>query len=190
VLSCHHEQGKRPRTNQNREIVTFDAQAAQSVITELIPQDAPGAIGLRAVADAAIQRYVQATQDGASRRKQVFLPTSDGMLDRINDPAELEAFRTAYGLRTDWHEPDNNGITAYVIGDHLDNAMGPTVERGFGELNVVLVHEQTYNDVQGSVFLPIAVVNLATLLGWATDGARASQIDINAAIAAGEDEGA
>lgn len=36
----------------------------------------------------------------------------------------LWEFAKAYGLRKDWHEPDEQDITAVVTGYHLDNAMG------------------------------------------------------------------
>jgi hypothetical protein len=76
----------------------------------------------------------------------------------IDSMEDLEAFRVEYGLRPDWHEPDEQEISARIVGDHLDNAMGPTLgDAGeTGELNVLLTH-----DGQG-----VAVVNLATLLSW------------------------
>ena len=155
--------------------MTLNHQAAQAVITSLIPDGVIGGDALRAVAETAIQRYVQEVESDDSTQ-YTFFPTKDEMLVRINEPAELEQFRAGYRLRRDWHEPDEQGINAYVIGNHLDNAMGPTVERGFGELNVVLVHEQSSDaSFDRATFLPIAVVNLATLLSWATDGVRAER---------------
>lgn len=141
----------------------------QKIAADMIPETVPGWQGLRAIAEEAIQRYV--TEDySADSRKRIVRPAFDRNLRRINSAADLEAFRAQHGLRTDWHEPDNNGIDAQVIGHTLDNAMGPTVEHGFGELNVVLLEEA--QDGEGGTFDPIAVVNLATLLGWATDGAQ------------------
>lgn len=153
--------------------MTATTTEIQEFAEKLIPGDAPGQFAIRAVvADALRQWEVREAEPG---RRQTFLPTSDGQLDRINDPSDLEAFRVAYGLRTDWHEPDNSGVTAYVIGDHLDNAMGSGVDHTFGELNVVLTHTQAYDDKLGAIHLPIAVVNLATLLSWATDGHRSAK---------------
>lgn len=140
----------------------------QEFAEKLVPGDAPGQFAIRAVIVDALRQWE--AREAEPGRRQTFLPTSDDQLDRINSPVELEDFRRAYGLRPDWHEPDNNGVTAYVVGDHLDNAMGPTVERGFGELNVVLASEQSSGtSFEHATFLPIAVVNLATLLSWATD---------------------
>lgn len=34
----------------------------------------------------------------------------------------LRAFQVRHGMRPDWHEPDEQDVTAEVIGDHLDNA--------------------------------------------------------------------
>ena len=35
-------------------------------------------------------------------------------------------FANQSGVRKDWHEPDEQGVTAVVEGYHLDNAMGNT----------------------------------------------------------------
>ncbi|MDZ4232812.1 MAG: hypothetical protein U1C73_03420, partial [Dietzia sp.] len=113
-------------------------------------------------------------RDPAPGGVQTFLPTSDADLDRINSAHDLEAFRIEHRLRNDWHEPDEQGITAYALGTHLDNAMGPTVERHQGELQIVIAKEVegTPTPFDRSTFQPVAVVNLATLLSWATDGAK------------------
>lgn len=93
------------------------------------------------------------------------------VIQKIDTPAELAIFAREHGMRTDWHEPDEQGIHARVIGNHLDNAMGPRSEpmstatgEDFTEYNVVLQAENgdgTRSDV--------AVVNLATLLAMAAD---------------------
>ena len=81
---------------------------------------------------------------------------------QINTPEDLKVFAKEHGLRPDWHEPDEQGINAYVYGDDLDNAFGAgyvsEVEGYDGELNVVF----TKNGER------IAVVNLANVLAWAT----------------------
>lgn len=147
---------------------------ARRIAADIIPHTIPGYQGLRDIAVLAIERYRQ--EEDPTHHAQVFLSTSDPELMRINSAADLEAFRSLRHLRNDWHEPDEQGITAYVIGNHLDNAMGPTVEHGHGELNVVIATE---TDVEGAgtsfekaTFRPVAVVNLASLLSWATDGAK------------------
>lgn len=66
--------------------------------------------------------------------------------------------------RADWHEPDEQEISAIVIGRTLDNAFGDTVMDGDdGEFNVVLFH---YGE-------PVCVRNLATLLAEASAYRRA-----------------
>lgn len=88
---------------------------------------------------------------------------------QIHNGEQLRALFNELGLRPDWHEPDNQGISATVHGGSFDNAMAA----GWGlirtsefvdddshyEMNVVL-----RKDGQ-----PIAVVNLATLFALATN---------------------
>lgn len=74
---------------------------------------------------------------------------------------DLQDFAREYKVPGDWHEPDNSGINARLIGTHLDNAMGDTVKlehETYGEYNVVL----TYEDED------VAVINLANLFRYAT----------------------
>jgi len=66
---------------------------------------------------------------------------------------ELKAFTAE--CRPDMHEPDEQGITAYIVGDHLDNAWGEEV-RG-KEFIVVLENSE------GGSF----PINLATLIALA-----------------------
>ena len=144
----------------------------QEFAANMVPEGTLGAVGLRALLVEGIQRWESRDPDYAGRT-QTFLPTQDADLDQINSAHALEGFRVAYGLRPDWHEPDNNGVTAYVIGDHLDNAMGSTVDHGHGELQIVLAKEVegTSGSFDRSTFQPVAVVNVASLLSWATSGA-------------------
>lgn len=81
-------------------------------------------------------------------------PARDSDLRVIESRADLRAVADGLGVRPDWHEPDERDVNAVVIGDHLDNAMGSTVETNLGELNVILTKDEQ----------PVAVVNLATLL--------------------------
>jgi hypothetical protein len=134
---------------------------------KMLPEDTMTSRAMRAVIVEAITKY-EAEKTGET--PLAIMPTSDLYLSRINAPSELEDFRAVAGMRTDWHEPDEQDVTAYVIGDHLDNAFGPTVDRNHGELNVVLARRS--RNAEGYVLHPQAVVNLATLLGWATDYAR------------------
>ena len=85
----------------------------------------------------------------------------------INSPEELAEFADKHNLRVDWHEPDEQSIHAYVQGDILDNAMGSQYDSISSELNVVL-----FTDA-GEVHKELAVINLASLLAWASYDSRA-----------------
>ncbi len=72
--------------------------------------------------------------------------------------------------RYDMHEPDEQGLSALVVGDHLDNAFGEAIREkaiieGYQEFVVILNlttgerHEQ-------------ALFNLATLIALARIGAK------------------
>lgn len=70
--------------------------------------------------------------------------------------------------RLDMHEPDEQGISARVVGDHLDNAMGDEVDAkairgGFQEYVVILQNAKRET----------LEVNLATLIAMA----RAAQAE-------------
>jgi hypothetical protein len=84
----------------------------------------------------------------------------EAIMKNINSVDDLLTFAEEHKLRRDWHEPDEQDVNAQVIGDYLDNAMGSTMDHNCGELNVVLT-----KNGKG-----VAVVNLATLLAWATHG--------------------
>ena len=43
-------------------------------------------------------------------------------LKRINTRAELQALAKELGVRDDWHEPDNQGVTVFGFGLNFDNA--------------------------------------------------------------------
>jgi hypothetical protein len=87
---------------------------------------------------------------------------------RINSREELQALARRLRVRPDWHEPDGQGVTARVLGDDFDNA-------GFwghykGELN-------TYGEGKQELWVeirqddvPVAEINLATLLAIAAEG--------------------
>ena len=66
--------------------------------------------------------------------------------------------------RPDMHEPDDQGIKAHVIGDHLDNAMGssiiePLLEQHAHEI-VVIIRRKDYDP-------PLYRFNLADLIAMA-----------------------
>ena len=97
--------------------------------------------------------------------------TPDGII-RIDTQAQLAQFTKDYGLRPDWHEPDEMGISVRVFGTHLDNAMGPRAEpmiasdgHDFSEHNVVITFTDPGKELPET--RDVAVVNLATLLAIA-----------------------
>ena len=66
-------------------------------------------------------------------------------------------------VRADWHEPNEQGVSARVVGTKLDNACGDHIsahalELGYQEIVIVLDH--------GKVGDPFKI-NLATLLALA-----------------------
>jgi hypothetical protein len=82
-------------------------------------------------------------------------------LRRIDTREDLAQVARMLGVRMDWHEPDEQEVTARVYGDTFDNAgFWPATDphRTGTEQYVVL-----YQDSE-----PVAAVNLATLLAWAT----------------------
>ena len=66
--------------------------------------------------------------------------------------------------RPDMHEPDEQGVRAHVIGDHIDNAMGSSIipellEKRAHEL-VVIIQRDDYDP-------PLYRFNLADLIAMA-----------------------
>jgi hypothetical protein len=94
-------------------------------------------------------------------RKNLILPETTVVgIQTFGDMARL-----AHDLRVrpDWHEPDEQGVDARIIGHSLDNAMGSTVREigennEAGEFNVIITREG----------VDVAVINLANLLAWAS----------------------
>jgi len=68
--------------------------------------------------------------------------------------------------RDDMHEPDNNGITAMVTGDKLDNAMGDDPIHNQWELivNISKISDINYESTES--------FNLASLIALARIGAK------------------
>lgn len=85
-------------------------------------------------------------------------------MKRITTKAELVALADELGVRPDWHEPDEQGVSATTHGVAFDNAgfWGKTYRSGdghpFTERYAIL-----WKDGR-----KIATVNLATLFAWAT----------------------
>lgn len=77
---------------------------------------------------------------------------------------ELRKFAKEHGLRPSWHEPDEQEVTARVVGRSLDNAFGEhvgskSIVEGFQELVVIVEAGQ---GLEGRI-----LINLATLLAIA-----------------------
>lgn len=68
--------------------------------------------------------------------------------------AELQALAQELCVRKDWHEPDESGVSVLLAHGNFDNAMLDDTEA-----SVILCQEG-----RG----PIAQVNIALLLAWAT----------------------
>lgn len=88
-------------------------------------------------------------------------------MKRIRSRDELRELASELGVRRDWHEPDEQEVTATTHGVSFDNAgfWGETFRssfdgREFTEQYVVLHKGGT----------PVAAVNLATLFAWAAEG--------------------
>lgn len=80
-------------------------------------------------------------------------------VEKINSRAQMASLAQDLGVRVDWHEPDEQGVSARVVGNHLDNAMGSEAGHlNCGEYNVVISKDGQ----------DVAVVNLATLLALAS----------------------
>jgi hypothetical protein len=55
----------------------------------------------------------------------------------------LTRFAKDHKKLSDMHEPDEQGISVEVFGNHLDNAMGDGVEHSCGEYNIRIKNEYT-----------------------------------------------
>jgi hypothetical protein len=97
----------------------------------------------------------------------------------IDTKEELRAFAGRWGLRKDWHEPDEQGVEARVIGTELDNAFGAN-GHDKRQTSTWRVPYSAFSDAweghEMRVVLRVAngdqteeraIVNLASLLAWA-----------------------
>lgn len=102
-------------------------------------------------------------------------------MKRIVERDQLRQLAQELGVRPDWHEPDEQDVGAKVYGTHLDCAgfwayrtdqsPHPDIE----ELHVILWRTR-YDEKTGrrEDVEPIAAINLATLLAWASEPDRPS----------------
>ncbi len=68
--------------------------------------------------------------------------------------------------RSDMHQPDEQGLIARVVGDHLDNAFGERIDedaikKGYQEFVVILERDEEH----------VECFNLATLISLAREAA-------------------
>lgn len=85
---------------------------------------------------------------------------------RIDEARQLRRLARELGVRSDWHEPDEQGLTVKVHGDDFDNA-GFWGHRDRGELFTFGAGRQ---EIWVELFKdgePVAEINLATLLAMA-----------------------
>lgn len=80
----------------------------------------------------------------------------------ITTRSEFKALATELGVRPDWHEPDEQGVTAQVRGRSFDNAGFWPVRDGY-LASIVEKHVIISKDGEA-----VAAVNLATLCAWAS----------------------
>jgi hypothetical protein len=85
------------------------------------------------------------------------------MLEIITTRAQLIELAQRLGVRHDWHEPDEQGLTAKVEGRSFDNAgFWPRELSAHMPASSIEKHVILSKDGQ-----PVAAVNLATLFAWA-----------------------
>lgn len=87
---------------------------------------------------------------------------------KIRSLCDLIQLTKSLGMRSDWHEPDEQDVSARVAGSSFDNAgfwptsdcknLPPTAV----ELHVIISHKG----------VDVAAINLATLLSWASRSAN------------------
>jgi hypothetical protein len=79
---------------------------------------------------------------------------------RIDTPEQLQELAEKLGVRPDWHEPDEQEVTAHVDGDCFDNAGFWPRDKYTGQGMEMHVTLRQHGEV-------VAQVNLATLFAMA-----------------------
>jgi len=90
---------------------------------------------------------------------------------RIDTREDLIRTARMLGVRMDWHEPDEQEVTARVYGDTFDNA---------GHWPAVDPHHQAGTEQYVVLYQgdrAVAAVNLATLFAWAAGYESEPQVD-------------
>lgn len=88
-------------------------------------------------------------------------------MKRLTERAELVTLAEELGVRPDWHEPDEQDVTATTHGVSFDNAgfWGETYRSSFDGRSRTERYVKLYKGGK-----PVAAVNLATLFAWACHG--------------------
>lgn len=84
-------------------------------------------------------------------------------MQRITERSELVTLAATLGVRSDWHEPDEQEVTATTHGVTFDNA-------GFWGKPYIASDGHEFTEQYVTLHKdgePVAVVNLATLFAWA-----------------------
>lgn len=87
-----------------------------------------------------------------------------GMPVRVLERDDLKYFARIARVGPDWHEPDEQDITARLFGDSFDNA-GPWAQGQELYYSIIEEHHAVLYYKQ----YPVIAVNLATLFAWATE---------------------
>jgi hypothetical protein len=85
-------------------------------------------------------------------------------MEKITTRAQLQDLAVRLGVRGDWHEPDEQGLTVKVKGKSFDNA-GFWPQGEGRDLPPSIVEHHVIIRQNGE---DIAAVNLATLFAWAS----------------------
>lgn len=83
-------------------------------------------------------------------------------MKRITERSELVELARELGVRKDWHEPDEQEVDVEVYGSDFDNAGFWPSDQAAGDIleRHVIISKDRH---------PVAAVNLATLLAWASE---------------------
>jgi len=87
-----------------------------------------------------------------------------------NERALLHLVKTRR-VRTDWHEPDEQGLTAMVGGKGFDNALEPNPNRPAEDNLSIYIKDLDTGQT-------LCAMSLATLCAWATVGIKAAAVTL------------
>lgn len=92
-------------------------------------------------------------------------------MDKIDEDFAGRLLQITSSCRYDMHEPDEQDISAFVVGNHLDNACGDRIE-----INQILGRYQEYIVIINKNGQKTELFNLATLIAYARIGCNAEAI--------------